>query len=229
MRRLKLVAGLLLAGNFAAAVQGNENLPWNLDISLALNYASHLQDTEPRTTERGGKINLKLGHDDGQFTLRSEGRLRWNDAYRNQAYSQEARDAYRLSADWREMYVSSELAKWNVSFGLQQVVWGKADNLRVVDQVNPVDLRDFVVPDMNDYRKPVLMLRGTRTVGDWNLEVLYLPRFKPTTFARPGSEFDIPQLDPQLLKTVALLPEKRPSHSLENGEAGLQVAAPATE
>ncbi|MES2263792.1 MAG: DUF1302 family protein [Pseudomonadota bacterium] len=225
MRGVTACAGALLAALAwpACAQQGEPELV-DIDLSLALNYAAHVHDVAPRTTQRGGQMNLKFAHDNASFTVRGEGRVRWNDAYRNRAYGEAARDAYVHSADWRELYVAGDLSGWNVSFGLQQVVWGKADNLRVVDQVNPVDLRDFILPELNDYRKPVPMLRGTRAIGDWQLEMLYLPRFVPTSFARPGSEYEIVQLDPQLLETVRLLPEQRPARTFSNGEFGVQLS-----
>lgn len=216
MRRVSLLIGLALWSAQAAAAE------FNADISAT--YAGHLHSTAPRTTERGMQLQAKLTHDEQRFGIRAEGRLRWNDAYRSPAYGPEARDSYRYSGDWRELYVTSNLDAWNVSLGLQQVVWGKADNLRVVDQVNPVDLRHFVLPDLNDYRKPVPMLRGTRMAGDWNIEMLYLPVFKPATFARPGSEFDIPLLDPQVLQSVQLLPEKRPPGGFKHGEFGAHLS-----
>ncbi|HEY0846486.1 MAG TPA: DUF1302 family protein, partial [Noviherbaspirillum sp.] len=216
MRRVNLLCILLSLAAPAAALE------LNADISAG--YAGHLHSTDPRTTERGMKLQGKLTHDEQHFGIRAEGRLRWNDAYRSDAYSEVARDAYRFSGDWRELYATSYVGGWNVSLGLQQVVWGKADNLRVVDQVNPVDLREFVLPDLNDYRKPVMMLRGVRMLGDWSLEMLYLPRFKPTSFAKPGSEYDIPLLDPQTLQSVLLLPEKRPSNRFSNGEVGMHLS-----
>ncbi|HVK94758.1 MAG TPA: DUF1302 family protein [Noviherbaspirillum sp.] len=216
MRHVGLAAGLLMICSQVAAAQ--------FDADIALTYAGHLHATAPRTTERGMRAHVKFAHDQQDFGLRAEGRIRWNDAYRSPAYSPEARDAYRYSADWRELYMVTNVDAWNLSFGLQQVVWGKADNLRVLDQVNPVDFRDFVLPDLNDYRKPVWMLRGNRNIGDWNVELLYLPRFEPTEFARSGSEYAIPLLDPQVLQSVTLLPEKRPSHSIRNGELGMQLS-----
>jgi hypothetical protein len=224
MRRLSCGAGLLLVA-LSCTAQGQESAT-DIDVSVSLQYAAHIDDVDaaPRTTVRGGQLNIKLEHNGGAFQVRGEGRVRWNDAYRNNAYSAQARDAYVHSADWRELYVAGEASGWNLSFGLQQVVWGKADNLRVVDLVNPVDLRDFILPELNDYRKPVMMVRGTRAVGDWQLEMLYLPRFVPTSFARAGSEYDLGQPDPELLETVQLLPEARPGKSFKDGEFGMQVS-----
>ena len=89
-------------------------------------------------------------------------------------------------------------------------------HLRVTDLVNPVDLRDFVLPDLNEYRKAVMMLRLNRTIEEWNIELLYLPWFTPASFAKGGSEYAIPMLDQAALAGVKLLPEKRPARNFGN-------------
>lgn len=215
---------LLLLLAICAAARAEDGLALKLDLSLSLNAAAHLHATPPRSTERGGRIDLALTHDGPSLSLRAEGRLRWNEAYRGGAYSLEAKNAYGVSADWRELYVSTKLAQWTLAAGLQQVVWGKADNLRITDIVNPLDLRDFVLPDLNDYRKAVMMLRLNRTIEDWNIELLYLPWFTPASFARPGSEYAMPGFDAAAPEGVKLLPEKRPARNFGNGEFGAQVA-----
>lgn len=202
MRRIGLLACLFLLNSVALAAE--------FDADISLNYAGHLHQPSEGVGP-GFQAQAKFVHDEKQFGVRAEGRLRWNDDYGH-------------TADWRELYLTTNLADWDVSLGLQQIVWGKADNLRVLDQVNPVDYRDFVLPDLNDYRKPVMALRGTRMINDWNVELLYLPRFVPTTFARAGTEFTIPLLDPQLLEVATSLPEQRPSHNAKNGEFGTQLS-----
>ncbi len=156
----------------------------------------------------------------GPFSIRVEGRSRWNEAYRDTRYAKEAREAYRFQTDLREAYVSLPLSGWTLSAGLQQVVWGKADALRIVDQVNPIDLQMFVLPDLNEMRMPVPMVRGQRMVGEWTLECFYIPWFTPTKFAKAGSEFHIPVLDPELASFVTMLPEVRPARKPRNGEFG---------
>lgn len=199
-----------------------QEIEW--DAAVGLNLAAHIDGAEPDFSEQGGDFILKFTQDTAQYSLMGEGRARWNDAYNSSEYSESARDAYEWSADWRELYIAKDIHDWNISFGLQQVVWGKADNLRVVDLVNPLDYRDFVLPDLNDYRKPVLMLKGEYYLADWSLQTLYIPFFEPNDFAEPGSEYEYATLDPALLEIFTLLPEDRPGRSFNNGEFGAQLA-----
>jgi hypothetical protein len=199
-----------------------QDIDW--DASVALNITAHTAGAEPDFSEKGGQFNLKFTQDNSYYSLVGEGRVRWNHAYNSDLYSEDARDAYEWSADWRELYLARDIKSWNVSIGLQQVVWGKADNLRVVDLVNPLDYRDFVLPDLNDYRKPVFMVKGEYYLDDWSLQTLYIPLFEPNEFAESGSEYEYFILDPALLEAFNLLPEARPDRSFKNGEFGIQLA-----
>jgi len=219
MRRLVFLIAFTCGITLQASA---EDIDW--DASVALNLAAHTEGAEPDFSEKGGQFNLKFVQDSSNYSLTGEGRLRWNAAYNGSDYSEAARDAYEWSADWRELYLATDINDWNVSVGLQQVVWGKADNLRVVDLVNPLDYRDFVLPDLNDYRKPVLMLRGEYFLADWSLQTLYIPFFEPNDFAEPGSEYEYFTIDPALMEIFTLSPENRPGRSFKNGEFGIQLA-----
>lgn len=183
-----------------------------------------LYGPDDQLTERGLRLTGGFVVDEELFSLRAEGRVRWNDAYRtNDSYSKVARDAYLLDVDWRELYASTQLFEWRASAGLQQVVWGRADQLRVLDQVNPLDLREFVLPDLNDTRRPVPMLRLNGAIADWEVELIYLPAFVPTRFAVPGSEFYIPLIDTETRDNFDVLPSRNPPATLRNGEVGVHV------
>jgi hypothetical protein len=210
----------LIALVYTTSMQtGAAEIDW--DASVSLNLAAHTEGAEPDFTEKGSQFNLKFTQDHSDYTFTGEGRVRWNNAYANSAYGEDARDAYEFSADWRELYLAKDIGGWNISVGLQQVVWGKADNLRVVDLINPLDYRDFVLPDLSDYRKPVLMLKGEYDLNNWSLQTLYIPFFEPNDFARHGSEYEYSTLDPE---RNTFLPAVHPSRSFKNGEFGLQLA-----
>lgn len=217
MRRLVQFTSLIFLAN-SAAVQA---LEWS--GNLALNLAAHTAGAEPDLTEQGAQLQLKFSEDGELFSLTGEARARWNHAYADN-YSAAARDDYEWSTDWRELYLTRYLGQWNLSAGLQHVVWGKADNLRVLDQVNPLDYRDFVLPDLNDYRKPLWMLKAEGYVGDWSVQSFYIPWFEANDPATPGSEYEFFTMDPALLQNFNLLPEQKPDKKLKNGELGLQLA-----
>jgi len=96
--------------------------------------------------------------------------------------------------------------------------------LRVLDQVNPLDYRDFVLPDLNDYRKPLWMLKAEGYVGDWSVQSFYIPWFEANDPATAGSEYEFFTMDPALLQNFTLLAEQKPEKKWDNGELGMQLA-----
>jgi len=52
-----------------------------------------------------------------------------------------------LEAELREFYLETDWGKSYFTFGKQQVVWGKADGLKVLDVVNPQSFREFILED----------------------------------------------------------------------------------
>ena len=43
----------------------------------------------------------------------------------------------------REAYVDTEVGDWDLRLGKQQVVWGTADGIKLLDIVNPTDFREL--------------------------------------------------------------------------------------
>jgi len=89
-----------------------------------------------------------------------------NDSYKgHQIYSQ---------YDWlRELYVDTTAFGWDLRLGKQQVVWGTADGIKLLDIVNPTDFRELNQAPQEDSRIPVWMINGERNVGDsGNLQLI---------------------------------------------------------
>jgi hypothetical protein len=69
--------------------------------------------------------------------------------------------------DWfRELYADIEAAGWQFRLGKQQVVWGTADGIKLLDIINPTDYRHFAQDTMEDSRIPVFMINAERNMGD---------------------------------------------------------------
>jgi hypothetical protein len=65
--------------------------------------------------------------------------------------------------DWlRELYVETPAGDWDVKLGKQQVVWGTADGIKLLDVINPTDFRELNQNTMEDARIPVWMARVER-------------------------------------------------------------------
>ncbi len=94
------------------------------------------------------------------------------------AYSIQGRDqytgallnTYEQELEFDELYLAGSLSSSvDVKIGRQVVVWGKADNVRVTDILNPLDNRLPGMVDIKYKRLPVTMSRFDYYTGDWNL------------------------------------------------------------
>jgi hypothetical protein len=66
----------------------------------------------------------------------------------------------------RELYVDTYLADWSLRLGKQQVVWGTADGIKLLDIINPTDFRELSQNSMEDSRIPIWMINAERNIGD---------------------------------------------------------------
>jgi hypothetical protein len=86
----------------------------------------------------------------------------------------------------RDAYVDLPAGDWFLRLGKQQVVWGQADGLRVLDQVNPLSFREFILPEFEDRRIPLWMVNAERPVGDAMLQLLWIPDHSYDEVPREG-------------------------------------------
>jgi len=69
--------------------------------------------------------------------------------------------------DWlRELYVDADLAGWALRLGKQQVVWGTADGIKLLDIINPTDYREMAQNAMEDSRIPIWMINVEKNIGE---------------------------------------------------------------
>jgi hypothetical protein len=114
-----------------------------------------------------------------------------------------ALDSIKFENQLREAYIDLKLADAPLSFrlGKQQIIWGEADDFRMLDRANPLDVSWHFIEELpppsfgwDDLRIPLWMLKGLWDVGNvgnlsnvfvegyWNpgdwrpLKVSYLPR-----------------------------------------------------
>ena len=89
------------------------------------------------------------------------------DAYdSNESYTQ--RDALR------EAYVDMEQGDFSLRLGKQQVVWGTADGMKLLDAINPTDYSEMAQNQMEDSRIPVWMINAeteAKDGGSWQFIV----------------------------------------------------------
>jgi len=63
---------------------------------------------------------------------------------------------------------------WQI--GKQQVVWGEADGIKLLDVINPQSFREFILDDVDDSRIPLWMLNAQLNTSDSGmLQLLIIP------------------------------------------------------
>jgi hypothetical protein len=167
-------------------------------ISTAWNYA-HKRPASGETDWRGlsrmrlhlrPELRLDLGAD-------WDARVRVNGFYdfayqingRSQYTSQVLRH-YESELEFQDTYLRGSLgSSVDIKLGRQIVVWGKSDNLRVVDVLNPLDRREPGMTDIENLRLPVTMSRLDFFSGDWRLTALALHEVRFDKLPAFGSDF----------------------------------------
>lgn len=126
----------------------------------------------------------------------------------------------------REFYIDTSFEDTDVRLGKQQVVWGQADGLRVLDVLNPVDYREFILPEVGDRRIPRWMLNVESPLGNGVLQLILAPdqtydQLPPFDGAFGfSSRLLVPQAPADV--PVTLLSHQRPSRSIKDADAGVR-------
>ena len=77
------------------------------------------------------------------------------------AFSDEVLDAYEYEVELAEAYLDGRVSRFlDLKAGRQIVVWGRSDNIRITDVLNPLDSREPGMTDIEDLRLPVAMSRA---------------------------------------------------------------------
>ena len=76
--------------------------------------------------------------------------------------------------DWlRELYVDTKAGDWDLRIGKQQVVWGTADGIKLLDMINPTDWSEFNQNTMAESRIPVWMMNAEKYLDSGaNIQVI---------------------------------------------------------
>jgi len=102
-----------------------------------------------------------------------------------------------------ELYFRGTIShSFDIKAGRQIVVWGKSDSLRVVDILNPLDLREPGMVDIEDLRLPVTMVKADYYIGDWNISAMVIPEIRFNKMPAYGSDFYLGGNFPPLAENI---------------------------
>lgn len=133
-----------------------------------------------------------------------------------------------IDFELRELTFETEIGRTWLTLGKQQIVWGQADGLKVLDVVNPQDFREFILDDFDDSRIPLWTAQAEIPIGDANLQLLWIPdpsfhEFpdRGATFAFTAGRFG----PPQVAGFLPVLEEpNRPRRLLSDSDAGARLS-----
>lgn len=126
-------------------------------------------------------------------------------------FTDDVLDGYEKELELRDVWLLGKLTdRLDIKIGRQIEVWGKSDNIRVTDVLNPLDMREPGLTDIEDLRLPVAMTKLDWYFGEWNLRGIAIHEIRFDKNPEYGSDF-YPGGQPSV-------PEEKPSHGGKNTE-----------
>lgn len=135
--------------------------------------------------------------------------------------------ADRIELALRELYVEATIGRTFLTLGKQQIVWGKADGLKVLDVVNPQSFREFILEDFDRSRLPLLAVNAEVPIADVVLQLLWLPEQTYHDLPTPDAAFALtsplftPETQPGGLVEVHDL--ERPNRFFRDSDVGARL------
>jgi len=131
---------------------------------------------------------------------------------------------YRTFLESKEAYLMYGGADFDLRIGQQQIVWGKTDGLRLLDIVNPLDLREFILDDFLDSRIGLWSVRLNYYAdfggSEHEFEFLAIPDARPAKLAPAGSRWSLRLPSPPAGIRIIPLAMEEPNWSPSNTEYG---------
>lgn len=128
----------------------------------------------------------------------------------------------------RELYIDGYAGDMFYRLGKQQIVWGQADGLRVLDVLNPFDFREFILPEFDDYRIPLWTTNIELPLADGTAQLVWIPdqTYDQTPVFGSGAafEFSSPLFVPQVPSSSSVTIDRtsRPSRFFADSDVGVR-------
>lgn len=139
-------------------------------------------------------------------------------------YDSRVEDDQRIRKDLRDAYIDIGLGNFDLRLGQQQIVWGQAVGLFFADIVNPKDLREFILPELDQVRIPVLAANAEYFYKDTYFQLVFIPFPEFNEFGSTGSEFDYSNNIYNQGAQIVTVDPTEPSNDLDNSEIGFRIS-----
>ncbi|MBU0720243.1 DUF1302 family protein [bacterium] len=176
--------------------KSNTSLSGNLAFKTSLGYIKHEVDSIEYSGINQAQTSLYLQLDsklNDNWKLRVSGDAFYDaiyDIHKDNDYRDEILDDYKTQLRFDDVYLQGKISpSLDAKIGRQIVVWGKSDNIRVTDVINPIDNRQPGMTDIEDLRLSVAMAKFDYYLGMWNLSFMAIAENRIMLEATPRGEF----------------------------------------
>lgn len=139
-------------------------------------------------------------------------------------YNEDVENDQKKRMDLRDAYVDFGWGNAEFRVGNQQIVWGEAVGLFFADIVNPKDLREYILPDLDQIRIPVPAINLEYYPGSLYVQFVFIPYPEFNEFGEKDSEFDFSESIYAQNADIVMNDPENPANSLDNSELGLRVS-----
>jgi hypothetical protein len=136
-----------------------------------------------------------------------------------------------LQFELREFYWQTEGDASLVRIGKQQIAWGKADGVVVLDLVSPQRFREFILEDAVDARIGKWSTSIDFTFDSFTVQAIWSPDNTRSDFPNPQSEFAItsgqlvPRYPQPFPAQYKILPMSNPDRFIKDSEIALELGS----
>ncbi|MGD9157123.1 MAG: hypothetical protein PVG39_01830 [Desulfobacteraceae bacterium] len=168
---------------------------------------------------------------DPNNTLTSRARLRLETSgYLNEIYgfvSIDAEKNFKIKSetglDLQEAWAEYASGKWDIRLGRQIVIWGKADGIRITDNISPPDYTESVTRDLDEIRMAVDAVKFRLLGENITTEFLFIPVFRAAVQPGEGNPWAITVDYPDTLEVSYLAPDE-PDTGISDSEFAMKVS-----
>lgn len=229
-----LLVSVLLSGG-AVALEVNSSVA--LKVKIAEGITSKNSGNKKFEFSAKPEINLNFGNGIKFTTIVKI----TNETNQQISHKNVSRDGYvsinkpvlvgdNSSIELRELYIEKSIGDHYLKLGKQQVVWGKADGLKILDIVNPQSFKEFILEPFIDSRIPIWIIKYEASISDnSDIQILWIP--DNTSHALPANDatfaFQSNRLVPDTPEGVqiAIQPLATPCLSIKNSDVSLRWSA----
>ncbi|MHA2403148.1 MAG: DUF1302 family protein [Candidatus Kariarchaeaceae archaeon] len=132
----------------------------------------------------------------------------------------------KVQLELREFYFDIKIANSYWRIGKQQIVLGETEGFKVLDMLNPMSYREFILDDFDDSRIPLWSVKGEISLGAITMETFWIPDLTYHHFPFNGGLYNPALTLPEMPGDIELeqRPLNKPDHFIKDSDVGFRLS-----